>query len=144
MNSQSKRPAGPLIRAVAMLQLKLFLGAARDLVLVPLTLIAAAFDLFMLKSQEPRYFRHVLRVGEHTESWIDLWSGARDPGEPPRENVDALLARIEEVVRDREEGARQARVLKRWAERQMQRARQRAEKEMNARMQALAQKRSRD
>ncbi len=56
---------------------------------------------------------------------------------PPRENVDTLLARVEEVVRDPQTGARRARVLKRWAERQMARARQRATDEVATRMKAI-------
>ena len=134
MNTETKRPAGPLIRAVLMLQLKLLLGAARDLALSPLTLVAALFDLMRLKTHEPQYFRQVLRMGEHTEAWIDMWSAARDPGEAPRENVDKLLARVEEVVRDPQTGARRARVLKRWAERQAARARQHVEKQISARV----------
>ncbi|MFC5490819.1 hypothetical protein [Dokdonella soli] len=136
MNPESTRTAGPLIRAVALLQLKLLLGAARDLVLSPLTLAAALIDLALLKRQEPHFFRAVLRLGEHTEHWIDMWSGARDPQSPQRENVDALLARVEEVVRDPQTGARRARVLKRWAERQVARARQRAAQQIATRVTA--------
>jgi hypothetical protein len=122
-----------LIRAVVLLQLKLLLGAARDLVLIPLALIAALLDVVQLKQHAPRYFRAVLQLGEHTDTWIDMWSGARDEQSPQRENVDALLARVEEVVRDPQTGARRARVLKRWAERQIARARQRAALQISAR-----------
>jgi hypothetical protein len=115
-----------LLRSVLMLPPKLLLGAGRDLVLIPLALSAAALDLAMVRQQEPRYFRAVLRFGERTEHWIDLWSGARDAGDDPRENVDALLARLEEVLRDPHTGARKARLLKRWAERQVARARKQA------------------
>jgi len=113
-----------LIRDVVILQFKLLLGAARDLAVVPVTLGAALLDLILSKQQAPRYFHHVLRLGEHSDRWIDTWSaGRRD--EAPRGNVDALLASVEEVVRDPKVGAHRARVLKRWAERQMARARQR-------------------
>ncbi|MDR3388219.1 MAG: hypothetical protein P4L92_14305 [Rudaea sp.] len=138
MNTEVKRKAGPLIRAVAMLQVKLLLGAARDLALSPLTLVAALIDLVRVKNHEPHFFRDVMRVGERTEEWIDMWSAARHPDAPPRENVDALLSRVEEVVRDPQTGARRARVLKRWAERQMARARQRAAEEVSARMKAIS------
>ncbi|MEO5558694.1 MAG: hypothetical protein ABIR10_03335, partial [Dokdonella sp.] len=50
-----------------------------------------------------------------------------------RENVDALLARVEEVVRNPQTGARKARVLKRWAERQVSRARKQAAEQMSSR-----------
>jgi hypothetical protein len=126
MNSERSRPAIALIKSVAVLQLKVLLGAARDLAISPLAWAAALADLVLLKSQEPRFFRSVLRMGEHSDHWIDVWSGGRDADAPKRENVDALITRVEEVVRDPQVGARQARVLKRWAERQLPRAKQRA------------------
>src|SRR5262249_496485 len=95
------------------------LGAARDLVLSPVTLAAAALDLIRIKTHEPEYFRRTMKIGERTEEWIDLWSAAREPDEPSRENVDALLANLEQAIRDPKRGARPARVLKRWAERQV-------------------------
>jgi hypothetical protein len=119
MEPESKRKAVSLVKSVAILQLKLLLGAARDLVLSPVTLAAAALDLMRIKRHEPEYFRRAMKVGERTEDWIDLWAAAREPGEPSRENVDALLANLEQAVRDPKTGARRARVLKRWAERQV-------------------------
>ncbi len=138
MSNEPTRKPGPLIRAVALLQLKLLLNAGRDLVLIPLALVAALIDLIQLKKHEPQYFRQVLRVGEHSDRWIDMWYSNHDAQEEPRENVDMLLSRVEEVVRDREKGARQARVLKRWTERQLARAKQRATEEVTTRMKTLS------
>jgi hypothetical protein len=132
MNSERSTTAIILIKAVALLQLKLLLGAARDLALVPLALAAAAVDLLLLKWREPDFLRDVLRLGEHSDAWIDVWSFGRGAHSPSRENVDALIARVEQVVRDPQTGARRARVLKRWAERQLARARQRAAIQMSA------------
>jgi hypothetical protein len=129
MTEPTRRKAGPLIRAVAILQLKLLLGAGRDLVLIPIALAAALWDLMRLKNHEPRHFRQVMTIGEKTDRWIDVWYANHDEQAEPRENVDALLVRVEQVVRDRDAGARQARVLKRWAERQITRARQRGAKQ---------------
>lgn len=125
----SKPPQGDanaLVRTVALLQVKLLLDALRDIALSPLTLAAALIDLVRIKQHPPQFFQAVLRLGEKTDGWIDLWSGARDASSDPRENVDKLLDRVEEIVRDPHVGARRARVLKRWAERQVTRARQRA------------------
>lgn len=138
MQTEHDRKAQALARTVAMLQVKLLLGAARDLALSPLTLAAALIDFAFLKEREPRHLRTVLRWGERVDEWIDIWSGARAEGEPPRENVDVLLARIEEAVRDPQTGARRARVLKRWAERQAVRARRRALDEIQTRMPSLS------
>jgi hypothetical protein len=133
MEEHHKRTATTLIKEVAILQAKVLLGAARDLALGPTAIVAAFIDLVLMKQQEPQYFRMVLRFGEKSDRWIDVWSGGRHPDEDPRENVDALIARVEDVVRDPEMGARQARVLKRWAERQMKRAKRRAVAEVAAR-----------
>jgi hypothetical protein len=125
MNSDLKSTRSALIRDVLQLQLKLLLGAARDLAVAPVTLAAALLDLILSRRQTPRYFHQVLRLGERSDHWIDVWSAARDKDAPQRGNVDSLLASVEEVVRDPKVGAHRARVLKRWAERQMTRARQR-------------------
>lgn len=125
MNSELKATRSQLIRDVLLLQLKLLLGAARDLAVAPVTLAAALLDLILSKSQAPRYFQQVLRLGERSDHWIDVWSAGRSRESPQRGNVDALLASVEEVVRDPKVGAHRARVLKRWAERQVTRARQR-------------------
>jgi len=61
MDAEYKRDAVALIKAVAVLQLKVLLGAARDLVVGPTALVAALVDLVFLKLQPPRFFRSVLR-----------------------------------------------------------------------------------
>ena len=124
MNSEQKATRNQLIRDVLLLQVKLLIGAARDLAVVPVTLAAALLDLILSKSQAPRFFHQVLRLGERSDEWIDVWSAARHESEQ-RGPVDSILASVEEVVRDPKVGAHRARVLKRWAERQMSRARQR-------------------
>ncbi|HET7064514.1 MAG TPA: hypothetical protein VFI49_09555 [Rudaea sp.] len=124
MDSDLKATRNQLIRDVLLLQVKLLLGAARDLAVVPVTLAAALLDLILSKSQPPRFFHQVLRLGERSDQWIDVWSAARHESEQ-RGPVDSILASVEEVVRDPKVGAQRARVLKRWAERQMARARQR-------------------
>lgn len=124
MNTELRQSRIGLIRAVALLTVKLLLGAGRDIVLTPVVLAAAAIDFVLLKSQPPRFFRQLLRFGQWSDEWIDTWSYGREPHEAPRENVEALLLRVEDVVRDPKQGTRHARVLKRWAERQMGKAKQ--------------------
>ena len=124
MNSEQKATRNQLIRDVLLLQVKLLIGAAHDLAVVPVTLAAALLDLILSKSQAPRFFHQVLRMGERSDEWIDVWSAARHKDEQ-RGPVDSILASVEEVVRDPKVGAYRARVLKRWAERQVARARQR-------------------
>jgi hypothetical protein len=125
MDTELKATRKALIRDVLLLQLKLLLGAARDLALTPVTLTAALLDLIWSRRQEPRWFHEVLRFGQKTDEWIDVWSAGRRDEAPPRGNVDAILTSVEQIVRDPKVGAYRARVLKRWAERQVSRARKR-------------------
>ena len=125
MNPETTSTRRSLIRDFAVFQFKLLLDTLRDLVLSPVSLGAVVLDLMLSGQQSPRFFRAVLRLGERSEEWIDLWSGAHAAKSTDRTNVDALLARVEEVVSDPKVGARRARVLKRWAERQVSRARKR-------------------
>ncbi|MEO7936131.1 MAG: hypothetical protein ABIR27_07725 [Dokdonella sp.] len=112
-----------LARDVAYFQLKLLLDTARDLILSPVSLGAALLDFMLSKYQPPRYFHAVLRFGERSEEWIDLWSAGRSAQSRDRMNVDALLSHVEEVVSDPKAGARRARVLKRWAAQQVAKSR---------------------
>lgn len=115
-------PGATLLREMALLQGKLFLDAARDLVLSPVLLVACVADLVMLRRQPPRWFHAALRLGKRSDEWIDLWSPVEQREKAP-ENVDALVDRIEALIRDPRTGARRARVLKRWLERHLARQR---------------------
>ena len=64
MDKEQKATATHLIKAVVILQLKVLLGAARDLAVGPLAIAAALADLVLLKQQKPRFFGQVLRFGE--------------------------------------------------------------------------------
>ena len=136
MNPEPARTQYSLARDVLLLQLKLLLDALRDLALSPLTLGAALLDFVFSKKQAPRYFHAVLKFGERTDEWIDLWSALRGRESEPHANVDSLMARVEEMVSDPSLGARRARVLKRWAERQLARARRQVEADNSGNSQA--------
>ncbi len=120
MNAHPKHRGFSLAREVLGFQLKLLLDTLRDLITSPLALLAAGLDLLLLSRQEPRYFREVLRLGRRSEDWIDLWSAAYDEHAQP-ENVDAVLNSVEALLRDPRAGARKAKVLRRWAERELKR-----------------------
>lgn len=114
-----------LIAEALKLQVKLWVEAARDLALSPVTLIAAALDFTLAGRQPPRYFQRALDFGRRSDRWIDLWGAERLQGQGGA--VDSVLDSVAAVLRDPEVGARRARVLRRWAERQAARARRRLE-----------------
>jgi hypothetical protein len=115
-------PTSRLFRDVARFQLKLWMEAGRDLVLIPVSLVAAGLDLLLSKQQAPRFFRQIIVLGRRSDDWIDLWA-MEDAGKRV-ENVDAVMARVERILRDPKTSARQARALMRWVEKTV--ARQRA------------------
>jgi hypothetical protein len=117
-------PTSRLLRDVARFQLKLWMEAARDLVLIPVSLAAAAIDLVFAKQSPPRLFREIIKLGRRSDDWIDLW-GTVD-ADKKVENVDAVMARVERMLRDPRTGSRQARALMRWMEMTLSRQRRAA------------------
>jgi hypothetical protein len=117
-------PTSRLLRDVARFQLKLWMEAARDLVLIPVSLAAAAIDLVFAKQSPPRLFREIIKLGRRSDDWIDLW-GTVD-ADKKVENVDAVMARVERMLRDPRTGSRQARALVRWMEMTLSRQRRAA------------------
>ena len=88
----------------------------------PVVLGACLLDLLLLAKQPPRWVHAALKLGKRSDEWIDLWQPVEERERAP-ENVDALVQRVETLIRDPRTGARRARVLKRWLERQLARPR---------------------
>jgi hypothetical protein len=122
-----------LMRDAAGFQVKVLLEALRDLVLSPLSLIATLADLALLSTRKPTFFYAVLKLGERSEHWIDLWSAASRGHRETREgeatpNADWLLDRVEALIRDPRSGKKNALVLKRWAQIRLSSASRNADK----------------
>ena len=110
---------GKLLREVVVFQLKLLLATGRDLVLLPVSLFAAAFDFVFGRTE---LFRATLRLGRWSDEFIAVFPPeTREPGAPF--DADALLGQIEGLVRDPKSGADKARLLSRWARMQLGRQR---------------------
>jgi hypothetical protein len=91
------------VRDVLVFQLKMLLDNLRDLVLMPVALVAALIDLLMRGEREGARFYKVLRWGWHSEKVIDVYSAIENeaPGTfAVSENytVDGVIARLESVV----------------------------------------------
>lgn len=92
------------VRDVAVFQLKLFLDNVRDLVLMPVSLVAALTDLVFRGEREGARFYQVLRWGAHSEEMIDVYSAIEHhaPGDfkvNPGYTVDGVIARLENVLK---------------------------------------------
>lgn len=90
-----------LLRDALVLQGKLFIDGIRDAVLGPLGLVAAVLDILGVGQRAGRHFYDVVRFGQATERWINLF-GASDalPGDSPDspQGLDSLVDRLERVV----------------------------------------------
>jgi len=100
IDSPSARRAS-LVRESLIFQLKLIADGTRDLILVPVSLVATAIGVIRGGDQPEREFNQVLDLGRQTERWINLF-GNHDPIEEAGQagSIDMLLTRAEEVVRE--------------------------------------------
>ncbi|MEM9058466.1 MAG: hypothetical protein AAGD86_13375 [Pseudomonadota bacterium] len=82
-----------------MFQLKLFADGFRDLLLSPVSFIAALTDMVTGNHGPKSNFYSVLRAGKKTDRWIDLFGAAErlEPGADASE-LDKLLDRFEDEV----------------------------------------------
>jgi len=98
------------LRDVVVFQLKLLLDNVRDLVLMPVSLVAALIDLIIRGDREGARFYKVLRWGAHSEAVIDVYSAIEhhETGDfkiGRNYTVDGVIARLEGVlVREYEKG----------------------------------------
>ena len=99
-----------LIRDVAMFQAKLIVDGFRDLLLVPVSLVAGVISLLSGKDGEPGpQFYHLLGVGKESEQWINLFGALKNaPADIqhihpfPDTDMDDIVGRIESFVIDEE------------------------------------------
>ncbi|PZR76778.1 MAG: hypothetical protein DLM52_05550 [Chthoniobacterales bacterium] len=94
-------------RDVMVFELKMFIGNMRDFALIPISLGAALIDLVSKGKRESSLFYRVLRWGAHSEEILDAYSPIKTEHASinPDYTVDAVIARIENVlVRECEKG----------------------------------------
>ena len=104
----ARAPRWDVIRDVAGFQVKLGLDALRDVLLSPISLIAAVAGLIFQQDRPGRLFYGLLRYGQVTERWINLFGAAgrfdsQPPGVEPEDleeigSVDDLLQHVERAV----------------------------------------------
>ena len=114
MNKDSEElenPDGPdrwtLIRDVAVFQVKLLFDGFRDLLLLPISLIAGFASLIKGGRNPSSDFYDLLKVGRRSERWINLFGAAShlhgpqsDEDRFPVEDVDEMVSRVESYVVD--------------------------------------------
>ena len=100
----SKR--GKLIRNAVVFQLKLMADGLRDLVLLPVSLVATLIGLLRGGDDPEREFLQVIEIGRESEQWINLF-GNHDAGDNPHAvaSIDALFTKVEETLKQQYKAA---------------------------------------
>ncbi len=96
-----------LIRDVAVFQVKLVFDGMRDVLFVPISLIAGIVSLVRGGGRPSSEFYDLLKVGRRSERWINLFGAATHyhgpPGEEDKfaiEDIDVMVSRVESFVVD--------------------------------------------
>ena len=101
MHDSESNPRGALIREALVLQLKLLADGVRDMLLVPISLVATLAGILRGGDDPDREFRQVIELGRQSEQWINLF-GQHEPLQEAGQagSIDMLLTKAEEVVRE--------------------------------------------
>ena len=86
-----------LVRDATAFQLKLAIDGVRDLLLIPVSLVAALISLVTGGGRTSTFYE-VVRLGQRTERWINLFGIVRDDHDHSDEGMDAFVQRLELLV----------------------------------------------
>jgi hypothetical protein len=96
-----------LIRDVVVFQVKLVFDGMRDVLLLPISLIAGVVSLVKGGASPSSEFYDLLKLGYRSERWINLFGAASHyhgaPGEEDKfavEDIDVVVSRVESYVID--------------------------------------------
>ena len=91
---------GTLIRNAVVFQLKLMADGLRDLVLLPVSLVATLVGLLRGGEEPDREFRQVIELGRESEKWINLF-GTHDVPEDASAaaSIDVLFTKVETTLK---------------------------------------------
>jgi hypothetical protein len=102
---QRKRDGRIILRDLVIFQIKLFLDGVKDIVLMPLSIGAAALDVLAPTGKRGRRFYAVMRAGEKYDRWLNLFGASQTASESAeglfgvsRAGSDTLLGKLEEYV----------------------------------------------
>ena len=100
MSETTPSKRSTLIRNSVVFQLKLMADGFRDLVLLPVSLIATIIGLLRGGDEPEREFNQVIQVGRDSEQWINLF-GNHDAPENSNvtASIDALFSKVEETLK---------------------------------------------
>jgi hypothetical protein len=94
-----------IIRDLVIFQIKLLLDGLKDVVLSPLSVLAAALDLLSPTEKRGKRLYAILRLGERFDRWLNLFNVTERAAEheeglfgASRAGANTLLGKLEEMV----------------------------------------------
>ncbi len=100
----SKR--GVLVRNAVVFQLKLMADGLRDLVLLPVSLVATIIGLLRGGDEPEREFNQVIAIGRESEQWINLFGNhAVADNANAVASIDALFIKVEKTLKQHYQAA---------------------------------------
>ncbi len=100
MSETNTSKRSELVRNTVVFQLKLVADGFRDLVLLPVSLVATIIGLLRGGDEPDREFHQVIDIGRQSEEWINLF-GNHDQADDanPTASIDLLFAKVEETLK---------------------------------------------
>jgi len=100
MSETNPSKRGVLVRNTVVFQLKLMADGFRDLLLLPVSLIATIIGLLRGGDEPEREFNQVIEVGRESEQWINLF-GHHEVSDNANAvaSMDTLFAKVEESLK---------------------------------------------
>ncbi|MCW8924903.1 MAG: hypothetical protein OQJ84_01500 [Xanthomonadales bacterium] len=100
MNEGKTSKRGALVRNSVVFQLKLMADGFRDLVLLPVSLIATLVGLLRGGDEPEREFEQTIELGRASEKWINLFGSheAADDAQAAT-TIDTIFAKLEETLK---------------------------------------------
>jgi|GEM_PF-316379 len=88
----------PQLRQLLVFQIKLYIDAARDLLMSPLSVVVFIIDAVQGNRGEKSLFESLLQFGRRTEKAINLFN-QHDINDENHKGIDSILLQVEEAVR---------------------------------------------
>ena len=100
MSGTNTSKRGQLIRNTMVFQLKLMADGFRDLILLPVSLVATLIGLLRGGDTPEREFQQVIQIGRETEHWINLFGNHAVPDDANAiASIDGLFSKVEATLK---------------------------------------------
>lgn len=87
-----------VLRDVIVFQFKLAMDGIRDLLLSPVSIVAAIAGFIIGGHQPGKYFYSLLKIGHKSDAWINLFGASEKPGTHDIEPTDVYIRKIEDLI----------------------------------------------